>query len=265
MLSPGSIHNPTTTSIIESLKMAPIAWHLVPEITRHLTNTETRFLLSNGSISMHNTNWDKVVMSLSLCRYGIKHYMLTTPFLFAMLKTAPYDAFVLPAITRRFKTHPFSPSRFLCDLICFHHPIVILEYMFTLYNYHFNVYNPDHFCMHAACFNNVAALSWLRDPTTGQGAHPWTYWVCLMAVKNNHLDMLQRLRNPHLDGGVCPWSADVCEAAARHGHLAILQRLRDPHLDGGACPWCKQQCRDLAREYNHLHVVAWIDTQPDDD
>jgi hypothetical protein len=244
--------------------MAPLPHYLVPEVVAHLTDTETKFLLTSRSLSKRDIVWDELVLSVSLYHYVTRRHMGSKAVLAAMLKTAPYEVFILPTITRRFRTDKsFYPSAIL-QLIHLHRPIPILEYMLKILRYSCLHFDVDEFCDNAASHNNIEALEWLRDPTTSDGRYPWTHWTCASAAAYGRIDMLERLRDPRFDGGVCPWGQTVCAEAAIAGQLEALIWLRNPDKGGGVCPWHKASCLSNARIYDHPVVIEWIMTQPDE-
>ena len=214
--------------------MALLSWHLVPEITRHLTATESRFLVSRRPVPGRIIMWGDLILSFSLCQYVIKRRIASTSFLFAMLETAPLEAFVLPVIARKFKSGIIIWHQdVLIGLIDKHRSISILAHMFKFYEYSRYDWTAVNYCGYAAGANNTEALAWLRDPNTGNGTSHWTEWTCLMATT--------------------------------YGHFGMLQRLRDPDLDGGVCPWNKTKCLQRARDYRYTAMAEWIEAQPDDD
>jgi hypothetical protein len=240
--------------------------HLLPLVTAHLTETETQFLLSVHFIPNHlNINWDELFMSLSICCYGIQHHLLSTSFLASMLKTAPYDAFILPAILQQQQCllSITTLEDIVLTVIGLHRPLPILALMLEQYNTVTNT--KREWCAFAASSNNVDALEWLRDPHTGDGRCFWSDWTCAMAAEQGHIDMLQRLRDPMLDGGICPWDTCACLHAVKTGQLATLVWLRNPNVGGGVCPWEKMWCLIFAQQYKHTAIAEWISAQPDDE
>ena len=216
--------------------MASVVWHLVPEITRHLTITESRFLVSRHLVHKRDIKWNELILSLSLCQYAIKRLGLTgltESFFDSVLKTAPPEFFILPVITHHFKTDNVWRETAIKRVINLHRPIPILAFMFKTYGCSRFTFGASNYCDYAAGANNVKALAWLRDPNTSDGTYPWTKWTCLMAT--------------------------TC------GHFGMLQRLRDPDLDGGVCPWNKAYCLQRARFEDHTEIMKWIEAQPDDD
>jgi hypothetical protein len=246
--------------------MAPLPHYLVPMVTDHLTNTETRFFLNLASLKTNNIQWRDLFMSESLCRYGLQHYTKTLPsaFLEAMLTTAPYEALVLPDITNLFLQCTGHTFYILGRIITAHRPIPILAYMFQLYDCSCYAHYADDFCDDAVASNNTLALDWLRNPDTGDGIYPWSQWACATAARNGHIGMLERLRDPHIDGGACPWGKNVCLQTVGAGQLEALIWLRDPETGGGVCPWNKVECLSIARKHNHTAAAKWIRAQPDD-
>ena len=214
--------------------MARLSHYLMPMTTDHLTPTETRLFLNFKSLKTKNIQWDELFMSESLCRYGLRQYTKMCPygFLEAITTTAPYEVLVLPDIRTLFLQDIEVSYNILTRTIEAHRPIPILTHMFQLYNRSCHDLHADEFCVDAAASNNIAALSWLRDPNTSDGVYPWT--------------------------------RHTCAAAAEHGHLATLQRLRDPLFGGGVCPWSKAWCLYVARYWNYTAMATWIETQPDD-
>jgi hypothetical protein len=208
--------------------------HLAFTVTAHLTETETR-LLNQQQHQYTPITWTEVVVSLSLCRYNINHALcLDRSFLLAVIKTAPYEALVLPTITTQLHQNTdIITTNLLENLIFLHRPIRILDHLFTLVGRAHSDCDANVFCDAAAVGNNTEALIWLRDPTTNGGRHPWSFWTCVLA--------------------------------ARCGYVTMLQRLRDPALDGGPCPWRKGWCQHDAIRFGQLELAAWVDTQPDDD
>jgi hypothetical protein len=245
-----------------TLNMAQLPRYLVSMVTSHLTDTETRFL--HCSYNHSNIDWDELFMSESLYRYGIKHHMLSTSFLAFVLKTAPYDVFILLANLQQLQCWMPIPTleASIHAVIYWHRPLPILALMLQLYNTATN--NKREWCAFAASSNNPAALEWLRNPDTGDGRCFWSKWTCATAAEYGRIDMLERLRNPNLDGGVCPWDTCACLHAVRAGHLETLIWLRNPEKGGGVCPWHKAGCLSTARFYNHVAMAAWIEAQPDD-
>jgi hypothetical protein len=239
--------------------------YLVPMVTIHLTDTEILFFLNLASLKTKNIQWDELFMSKTLCRYGLQHYNKTCPitFLEAMLTTAPYEALVLPDV--RALLGRYRKAFILNHTIKAHRPISILVYMFQLYNCSCRDNGAVVFCEYAAASNNIVALSWLRDPVSGDGVYPWSQWACFNAARCGHMGMLERLRDPLLDGGVCPWGTTTCWCAAKAGQMDMLIWLRDPDTGGGVCPWDKVRCLWTARHWQHWAVAAWIMAQPDDD
>jgi hypothetical protein len=198
---------------------------------------EDRFLLPPPhSLFKIDNIWRGLFMSKSLCRYGIQQYTkdrsLAVELLMAIAANAPHDVLVLPDITALFRQHRKLSQNIAGHVIETHRPIPILTHMFQLYNRSCHDLHADEFCVDAAASNNIAALSWLRDPNTSDGVYPWT--------------------------------RHTCAAAAEHGHLATLQRLRDPLFGGGVCPWSKAWCLYVARYWNYTAMATWIETQPDD-
>jgi hypothetical protein len=247
--------------------MARLSHYLMPMTTDHLTPTETRLFLNFKSLKTKNIQWDELFMSESLCRYGLRQYTKMCPygFLEAITTTAPYEVLVLPDIRTLFLQDIEVSYNILTRTIEAHRPIPILAYMFQLYNRSCRDFGAYFFCDYAATSNNTAALSWLRDPNTGDGAFPWSDWTCFATARYGHIGMLERLRDPRIDGGVCPWGTHVCWCAAKAGQLEVLIWLRNPKKGGGVCPWNKEKCLWIARFYNHTAIAAWIEAQSDDD
>jgi hypothetical protein len=239
--------------------------HLAFMMTSHLTETETRFLYDMSSRLPRKINWSELFMSESLCRFCIthrKHY--STEFLMAVVKTAPYEAFVLSNITARFRRHVETSKFILESAIKAHRPLPILAHLFQLYNRSCRAWFADDFCDCAAGANNTEALEWLRNPHTGDGRYPWTAVTCSVAAKYGHIDMLERLRDSTFDGGICPWGLHTCSRAVNMGQLEALIWLRNPKTGGGVCPWHKEACLSSARFFGYTAMAKWIDAHPDD-
>ena len=244
--------------------------YLVPMVSAHLTDTETRFLSTCTSLpnqTRKNIQWNELFMSEALCHYGLQQHTKTRPiaFLEAIATTAPYEAFIVPDIRALFGRYTKVSKLVLYHIINAHRPISILAYMFRLYNCSCRDYLADEFCSSATSANNTVALRWLRDPHTGDGVYPWSQWACAVAAIHGYIAMLERLRDPHIDGGVCPWEYHACWCAARSNQLDTLIWLRNPDTGGGVCPWNKEACLSAARYWDYSAVVAWIEAQPDDD
>jgi hypothetical protein len=236
-------------------------------VTDHLTPTETEFLLTFRSRFKQDIAWHELFMSESLCRYGLQQCTKKCPFEFleAIATTAPYEILVLPDISKLFRQHTKFFKLIIDVIIKAHRPLFILVYMLQLYHCSCHDGFADEFCDDAAAANNTEALSWLRDPDTGDGVFHWSHWTCASAAKHGHTDMLEHLRDPNIDGGVCPWGQYTCSGAVRAGQLQTLIWLRDPEKGGGVCPWEKERCLSIARHYNYSTMVAWIMAQPDGD
>ena len=78
------------------------------------------------------------------------------------------------------------------------------------------------------------------------------------AARGGRLEALKFLRG--LDPP-CPWDGWICRGAAKGGHLEALKWLR---AQEPPCPWGRRTCREEASEYDHQHVVKWIDQQEDE-
>lgn len=82
------------------------------------------------------------------------------------------------------------------------------------------------------------------------------------AASHNNIPALEILCNPAANGTTCDqWCNQTCYYAAVGGHLDTLIWLRDPTTGGGACPWDPHKCLQIARDYNHPHIITWIHTQ----
>ena len=49
---------------------------------------------------------------------------------------------------------------------------------------------------------------------------------------------------------------------AREGHINVLKWCTSQNPP---CPWSRRECREEASEYDHTHVVKWIDQQEKDE
>ena len=249
--------------------MATVTWHLAPEITRHLSKIEQVLWLTGQLDALKPytvSDFSELSWRLPLLEYchdiGIPERILVP----AVIKSAPLaliQTHLFKSIMRR--TLTFTYFDVITLIIQHHRPVAILAEVIGMIPMMPIDVRASAYCSLAAKANNKPALDWLRDPNTGFGRYHWSEWTCYNAAKHGHLAMLQDLRNPNTNGGMCCWKSETCEIASEYGHLAILQWLRNPNKTGGACPWCKPYCRDLAIDSGHLDVVAWIDTQPDDD
>jgi hypothetical protein len=255
---------------LKANKMVVLPRHLEPMVTAHLTETETNFLYTMSPMSSVYIQWDELCMSESLCCYAVNTKDYSDELLMAIIKTAPYEAFVLPDIMALFRQHIENSHFIFIYLIISHRPIPIIAHVFQLYNASCRDYNAHELCSHAAIANNTEVLSWLRNPKTGDGVypwtdgyHPWSNTTCIMAAQYGHIAMLERLRDPTIDGGVCPWGPTVCTRAAATGQLETLVWLRNPETGGGVCPWNKAQCLYVAQQYNYTAMAKWIEPQPD--
>jgi len=105
---------------------------------------------------------------------------------------------------------------------------------------------------------------------------PWNKITCEYAVIDGHLDCL---KYAHENG--CPLYSEIYDDASWRGHLDILiychenvgewdkktcyNASKNGHLDclkyahENCCPWDKEECLELARAYNHLECVKYIE------
>ena len=154
-----------------------MAWHLVPEITRHLTKTETCWLLSE-SFTLATINPSELDLTLSIWRYGLTQ----TPAIFnrfdALTHTVSYDVFTSHLITRQIQTLTSHYQHWLVErLTTLQRPIMFLEHVVVNSTPQKLNLNAGVYCNIAARTSNRPILQWIPDPNRINNVCPWDKWT----------------------------------------------------------------------------------------